>query len=86
MLYQILLLWFKMCNIGVRPVAIVLTHQFMTLQQVTELFVLYFSGQNSSLIAMQATVQPFDHCSLQLLYVLCVSWGNCTGISQYVLP
>ena len=41
MLYQILLLWFKMCNMGVRPVAIVLTYQFMTLQQVTELFVLY---------------------------------------------
>ena len=66
MLYQILLLWFKMCNMGVRPVAIVLTHQFMTLEQVTELFVLYFTGQNSSLIAMQATVQPL------LLYVLCV--------------
>ena len=27
----------KMCNMGVRPVAIALTHQFMTLQQVTEL-------------------------------------------------
>ena len=48
-----------MCNIGDKPVAIALTHQFMTLQQVTELFVLYFTGQTSSHIPMQANIKLF---------------------------
>ena len=65
-----------MCNIGDRPAVIAQTYQFMILQQVTELFVLYFTGQSSSLIPMQATIKLFDRCSLHiLLYVLCVCWG-----------
>ena len=55
MVYQILLLWYNngsrcVANMGDRPVAIALTYQFMILQQVTELFVLYFTDQSSSLI------------------------------------
>ena len=61
-----------MCNIGDRPVAIALTHQFMTLQQVTELFVLYFTGQTSSLIPMQANIKHF----------VCVMMGELYGKSH----
>ena len=62
-----------MCNMGVRPVAIVLTHQFMTLQQVTELFVLYFTGQSSCLITMQANIKLSVCVMGELHYLKCMS-------------
>ena len=63
-----------MCNMGDRPVAIALTYQFMTLQQVTELFVLYFTSQSSSLIP-----RPPSSFLIIVGYIyyctFCVCWG-----------
>ena len=65
----VVLQWVKMCNMGDRPVAIALIHQFMILQQVTELH----DCLCYALLAKVLALFPGHHQAFWSLF--CVCWG-----------